>query len=353
MKRACNSKEKNENRYLKYLVAYISISLLFLSCQDDNKVQKHTIEAEDVSFEMYRIDQNICGSQRMNAIADLDKSFRSLFFSDILPLGGIEGEELNNVLDGFCQDSLIASIYNDVEATYGKDNILKKEMESAFGKLKAVIPDIQIPDLYFFISEFGYQLFLFSDENGHNAIGIGLDMFLKDYPYKRIAPDLPSFSDYLTRTYNKDHITAKIVKLILEDYLYELPKSTFLEQLITHGKELYVTDMVIENIADTVLHEYTPSQMKWCQENEQEIWSYLLDQDLFYSSELQKFNKYVNPSPTSPGMPEASPGRTANFIGSKIIAAYIRRNPHVSIKELLLNKNAQEILEQSRYKPKR
>lgn len=331
----------------------MTLTLLLISCEGEISNHQKSIESTATDFSMYRIDQMVCAEDRMDKIASIDKSFKALFFSDILPLGGIEGEELDNVLAGFCQDSLINSIYHDVQDTYGKGDILKEEIEDAFGRLKTIIPDIQIPDIYFFISEFGYQLFLFSDENGENAIGVGLDMFLEGYPYKQIAPDLPSFSDYLTRTYNKDHITSKIVKLILEDYLYELPKSTFLEQLITHGKELYVTDLVIHNIPDTVLHEYTPDQMDWCKENEQEIWSYLLDQDLFYSSELQKFNKYVNPSPTSPGMPAASPGRTANFIGSKIIEAYVNRNPNVSLKELLLNSDVQTILEQSRYKPKR
>lgn len=81
--------------------------------------------------------------------------------------------------------------------------------------------------------------------------------------------------------------------------------------------------------------------------------SFFLDQKLFYESNFSKIGKYVFPSPISPDMPEAAPGRTANFIGSQIIKAYMSRFPETTLEQLINMKDSQLILEKSKYKPKK
>ena len=65
------------------------------------------------------------------------------------------------------------------------------------------------------------------------------------------------------------------------------------------------------------------------------------------------YNKYINTSPNSPGMPDQAPGRTANYIGLQIVKAYMKRFPETTIPELLAIQDVQKIMDLSRYKPKR
>lgn len=55
---------------------------------------------------------------------------------------------------------------------------------------------------------FAYQGFIF-DDNGADGLAIGLDMFLGGkFPYS-ILGTKKMFSNYMTRTYNKDHLYKK------------------------------------------------------------------------------------------------------------------------------------------------
>ena len=93
--------------------------------------------------------------------------------------------------------------------------------------------------------------------------------------------------------------------------------------------------------------------MKWVQDNELEIWSFFIDQNLMYESKIGKINKYINDSPNAPGMPQEAPGKTANYIGYKIIEAYMDKYTDKEITDLLQATDLQVILDESKYKPKR
>ena len=52
-------------------------------------------------------------------------------------------------------------------------------------------------------------------------------------------------------------------------------------------------------------------------------------------------------------MPVEAPGQTGNYIGYQMINAYMEKRPNTTLDQLLTEKDAQAILEISKYKPKR
>ncbi|HMV22782.1 MAG TPA: hypothetical protein PKA71_00510, partial [Saprospiraceae bacterium] len=76
-------------------------------------------------------------------------------------------------------------------------------------------------------------------------------------------------------------------------------------------------------------------------------------ENLLYNEDYQKIRKYIEYSPNAPGMPAEAPGKTANWIGERIIAAYMKNNPGMTMDGLLRQNDAQKILEMSKYKPRR
>ena len=128
-------------------------------------------------------------------------------------------------------------------------------------------------------------------------------------------------------------------------------RTDFLSQMIFKGKIMYFLDLVLPEISAADKLRYNKTQFKWCQENEKNIWTFFIEKELLFSTEIKRFNSYINYAPFAKGMPKDSPGRIAYFVGWKIVNDYMQNNPTSSLQALMQNTNSQEILQQSRYKP--
>jgi len=327
------------------------LSFFLLSCGED-VVQAPDVSAIEGKFNLFRMEQEIMTADTN----DLETSFlKHPAFMEIY-LNGIMGFRENQTknIKGFISDENINLLYQATQIQYGDFDELTSEFERAFQFYKYYFPERQIPDVYTFISEYGIQRFIFSDEDEKDALGIGLDMFLgADYPYAQFIPNNEAFSQYLIRRFNKEHLVKRCMGALVEDIIGENPGRNLLEKMVHNGKKLYILDKILPYEADSIIMEYTGPQMDWVEDNQVEMWAYLLKEDLFYESDINKINKLVNPSPNSPGMPEAAPGRTANFLGWKIVEAYMNRQQNYFIQDLVLEKDAQKILNISKFKPRK
>jgi hypothetical protein len=282
-------------------------------------------------------------------------AFSELYLKEILPI--YEGENSDSLFasfNGFFGDSLVKDLQQKVLKKYKTTDNIKKELDKMYQYLQYYFPyHKSLPNFYTFISEFGYQIFIFEDDNKNDGIGIGLDMFMHpEIDYKMIDPDNTNFSDYVTRAWNQEHIVKKVADLHINDIVGESPGHRLIDQMIHNGKILYITELLLPDVQDSIIHEYSGVQMDWCYQNELQMWSFFFDQKLFYEANPAKIAKYIYPSPKSPDMPEAAPGRTANFIGWQIVKAYMDRYPETTIEELIKMTDSQLIMEKSKYKPK-
>jgi hypothetical protein len=124
--------------------------------------------------------------------------------------------------------------------------------------------------------------------------------------------------------------------------------------MIDNGKKLYILDKIMPYTQDSVIFDYPKSSLDWCKKNEILTWSYILNEKLLFSERKMDWDKLVNPSPMGTvKMPTESPGRVGNWIGYNIVKAYMRKFPETTFEQLLAQKDAQKILDSSKYKPKR
>ncbi|MBL0236391.1 MAG: hypothetical protein IPQ02_07180 [Saprospiraceae bacterium] len=93
-------------------------------------------------------------------------------------------------------------------------------------------------------------------------------------------------------------------------------------------------------------------KLNWCNENKVGIWTYFLSERLLYSTESLKFNKYINPSPNSPGMPSEAPGQAELILDIILLKNSAKRHPQLSLEDLIQMSDSQKILEESKFKPK-
>lgn len=336
----------------------LSIGLLSLaSCKEDQvdapEVAHEVVDFQFIAFEeeLFQLDTNDIDAQ-LTELTSRYPAFTDLFFEAITPMKDNQGKVVHKELISFIGDHFLRNIKDTINQVIDK-KLIKRDFENAFKYAKHYFPNWSTPNIYTLISAFDYQRFMLEDETG-DAIGVGLDFFLgSDYPYKSIDPSNPSFSAYLTRTFNKDHIVKKALEIWIDDKLPPSTGNNLVSHMIHNGKKLYILDKLLPHVSDTIIMEYTADQLAWTEQNELKVWSFFFDQDLFYETSMRKLNKYINPSPNSPGMPDQAPGRVANYMGWKIVEAYMKRHPEKSIEMLLLERDGQKILDASKYKPKK
>lgn len=345
---------------------YKKVTLLLLggfciglfSCSEEEKKRAPDVSHIEVEVDIRRFEQSLFQldtNQMEAAIAQLRLDYPELadiFIDEILDADNAElaPEGAAAYLRGFIQHPPLRHLFDTVQVVYHDLSKIEADFAEAFRYYQYYFPQMPTPRVTSIITEYGLAAFLY----GENDLAIGLDLFLgENYPYQKYNPDNPAFSQYLTRTFNPDHLLAKGVQALVEDLAGPSLGNRLLDQMIHNGKKLYILDQLLPHTPDSVKWEVSGAQADWLKENELEMWAFFIKEDLFYSSDWGKIRKYIDYSPNSPGMPPEAPGRTANWLGYKVVAAYHQRYPELSLMDLIEQKDAQLILDESRYKPRR
>ena len=117
------------------------------------------------------------------------------------------------------------------------------------------------------------------------------------------------------------------------------------------GKYWWLADQFLPDTPDSLKTGFTGEQLKWCESNEGVIWNLLLQNDQLYSTDPSIIQMYIGDAPGTQGFPPAAPGNIGQWIGLKIVQAYVERHPDLH-PEQLMKTSARTILDESKYKPR-
>lgn len=293
--------------------------------------------------------------QSLPALLDKYPAFTKIFFEHILPLAPRkEGESLISNYKAFLQEEGVDKLADTIQLLFTDMSDIQQSYDQANKYYQHYFDGSTLPDLYTYYSGFAMQRFLFGDTLDRDAVGVGLDLFIGgDFDYKSIDPSNTNFSAYLTRSFDKNHLVKKALDLKVEEIVGQPDGIRLIDQMVNAGKKLYILDKLLPQVSDTIVMEYTKDQLKWCKENELQMWSFFFEKELFYETNAGIVRKYIDHNPTSQGMPPAAPGRTGQYLGWQIVKSFMDKHPEMSIQDLIAHKDAQQLLEQARYKPKR
>ncbi|MEZ4987362.1 MAG: hypothetical protein R2795_20345 [Saprospiraceae bacterium] len=342
------------------LTIFCLITVLFSACTGDNERPLPDVSGISAPFEVQRFEQALFQmdttdfSSALQQLEEKYPAFTPLFFTSILQAGPLDNPSPEQLayMRGFVASPVYRAVYDTTQMVFPDTKKLEQDVQQAMRYFRYYFPDIPAPErLVTFNAAFNYAAIIFGD----NELGVGLDMFLgPQFDYQRYSPSAAIFSNYLVRTYNKDHLTASLVRVLLDDIFGESTGDRLLDEMIHRGKKLYVLDQLLPHTPDTVKFRVTPAQLTWLQENERNLWAHLLTEDLLYSSRFVDYRKLVEPSPSgAPALPEESPGEAANYIGYLIVKQLMDKNPQLALSDLITYTDAQRLLEQSKYKPPR
>jgi hypothetical protein len=338
------------SHFLILIFIFVGIS----SCKNDNKSDVD-LTGLDGKFSINRIEKELFAIDTnnfdlgFNQLIKQHPDFMKIYTSNIFE---VDSAEVLPFMRGFVTNTQIRKLYDTTNMVLPNLDLFTNEMEDHIKHLKYYFKDYQTPKFYTFISEYTLQQFIFSDK-GKNAIGIGLDMYLGEkYPYKNIDPTNPSFSDYLVRAYNQPHMSSKVLDIIIEDILADQLSSSskMIDRMINNGKKYYLKKLIAPNMKEDLFYQLPQDKVAWLFDNELEIWSFLVDNNLLYETSPMKVNKFVSPAPNSPGMPLEAPGGAANYIGYMIVKAACDK---MDWRQVMKITDGQKLLDIAKYKPKR
>lgn len=244
------------------------------------------------------------------------------------------------------KDPLLKELHAEAQKQFGDFSEETNELEELFRRIKFYFPQTNVPKVITLISEVDTQAkVIYAD----SLLLVSLDTYLgKDH---RFYVDFPNYQKI---NFEKAQLLPDVVSDFSMRVIPPPTDRTLLSQMIYFGKELYLKDLLLPKLSDDVKIAYTPEQIEWCKDNEGYVWRYFVDEKLLYDSDSKLPGRFINPAPFSKfglEIDNESPGRIGIWVGWQIVRAYMQNND-VSLQQLL-QADAKEIFDNSKYKPKK
>ena len=324
---------------------FIILLAFFSGCRRSPHWEANISSVRIPDIEIKRYEKVLFNLNPFNIREDIDPYIAdfSLFLGDAL-----DTEAGLAQLYDYITDPFIREIWQDTWEVWEDVSQLEAELTNAFRFYIYHLPEKEIPVFYSYISGIDFELPVKYFEN--NVI-IGLDMFLgRNYPnYERTG--VPAFK---RNRFIPEGAVVEVMRTMGEEFIRhrrEIPE-TLLDFMVYEGKILYFLDCMLPRVADSLKISYTTDQIDWAERNQGHAWAFYLDNEMLYSTDRQLVQKFTGAAPFTAPFSRGSAPRMGVYNGWQIVREYMRRNPDVTLQELMLEKNAREILNASRYRPR-
>ncbi|HTF19684.1 MAG TPA: hypothetical protein VK658_16540 [Chryseolinea sp.] len=236
------------------------------------------------------------------------------------------------------------TLATETKKVFGNLEGLQAEFHQAFTNLKYYYPDFTPPRIQTVISGFDTDLFV-SD----SLIIVSLDFYQgKGAKYR------PKDYEYLLRKYDPNDIVPSCLLIYGISPRFnksDLGDKTVLADMVAFGKSFYFAKHMLPCVPDSVLIWYTPAEIRGSRANEGLIWKRFVDSQILYSTNHKVKQDYLGERPVTIQVGEKCPGRIGQWVGWQIVNKYAEHQPDVTLPQIMLIDQAQQLFKQSAYKP--
>jgi len=333
--------------------------LMFTSCGESNPHKTIDVKEESIPFVTERMDLDVFKTdfnQAASARQTLYQKYGPLYCAyveDILRIGPCKSDSTALAMKGFNTYPDMLNLQKDIESSFPPAQLetFNSEFEDALKRYHHFFPEQKIPSVVYMNSGFNCAAFATDTQ-----LAIGLDYFLgeKNQFVKKLPGEwFPSYT-------KKDMDPALLVPNSLKNFLYSryvvdpnTTKNDLLNELVYHGKIMYLTDVLLPEMADSLKLAWSASELEWAEEHVWNTWKELARQDIMFGTSVPKNKKWFEFAPftNAENIPQDSPPQLGIYMGWQIVKAYMEDHPELSPADLLKEADAQKILKA--YKPKK
>lgn len=344
---------------IKIAFLFLLPTCILLSCNNKHHpdTSKIKLNLQVIRFEkdFFGIDTNNI-NQEMEELRNKYHDFSNDFVWRILGLEGV---------DTSLWSSAIKLFHRDYYPIYTATQSLNKEVETSIEDTKEALklvnyyfPQYKLPEQ--FITFIGPIDAYATNQTGGSgdiitthALGAGLQLHLgANAPIYNTEQGMQLYPSYISKRFTTAYISVNAMKNIIDDVLPPIKQgSTLLDIFIDHGKRMYLLDLFLPEMNDTLKLGYTLAQLKGAEDNEGLIWNYFLENNLLYETDPFKIRSYTNDAPSTVELGQGSPGFISLFVGRQIIRKYMEKFPRTDVKTLL-ELDSKRILSTAGYKPR-
>lgn len=339
---------------MKQLISILVFTVtITLSCKRNPlhvNVSGIDVDLEILRFEKDIFTANLDSLPRL--IGLLEEKYEGFLplFNRVINIGETSSEGYFNYLKAFLTDKINNEVYEETIKVFPGVEDIENNLKDAFKHYKYYFPEKQVPKVYTFVSRFNVSLVI--DEN---ILAIGLDRYL--------GTDCNYYSQLGLTTYARDKMHKE---KIVSDCMFawaianwtfegddegEIPRNNALNNMIYQGKLLYFVRAMMPEEKEETIMGFSPDQLNWCEMNERMMWMSLIEQKLLYDTNFLTINKLTRDGPFTSFFPRESPARAANWIGLQIVEKYMNNQPGISLEDLMVETDYQNILTLSVYNP--
>ena len=323
-----------KNRLVIKVVFVLVVGILF-SCNDDSKIEKE-INAKEINLQLYRFDKEFANASPED-LPRLQSKYPFLFpaqFEDEVWIS-----KMNDTLQMEIETEVL-KIHDDFSENFDR-------LYRFFQRLNYYFPNQNIPQVITLAEEVDYRnKVILNDPH----LFISLDNYLgaSHHFYTGIY-------DYIAKLQDDAYLLTDVSDAFVDQLMPPLKDREFLYIMIHYGKRLYLHDKLLSFEPEHVRANYDEAEMAWAYANEEQIWQYFVEKELLFSTDPNLRNRFINLAPYSKFYLELdadSPPRLGQFIGWQVVRAFMRKNPNLSLQELI-HTEPEQIFIKSNYKPQR
>lgn len=318
---------------MKNLLLFLLLTVIVYSCKKNNQLETDIAQI-NVDVEVERFDQ-FFAQTNAETLPKLKKAYPFMFskkYKDSFWLAKIN-------------DTLQQMLSSEVNKTFNNFNDTEAEIESLFNHVKYYFEAFNPPRVITTTSDVDYRNRVIVTDS--IAI-IALDNYLGSN--HEFYTNIPK---YIKSHFKKEQIVVDLATEYAKKYIHQAQNKTLLDEMIYFGKQLYFKDVIIPFKTEAQRIGYTQDELNWANTNESDIWRYFVERELLFSTDSKLPSRFINPAPFTKFYLEDidadSPGRLGQYVGWKMVRAYMEQNK-VSLKKMLIT-SAEEIYNNTKYKP--
>ncbi|MEY8848021.1 gliding motility lipoprotein GldB [Psychroserpens sp. XS_ASV72] len=317
---------------MRSLLTIFVIFFVFVSCKEEDEIEQKISKIElDVLVE--RFDRAFANATPKD-LPQLKNAFPFLF-SEKVP---------DSVWINRMNDTLQEQLLFEVDKTFGDFSNTEDELFRLFQHLKYYDQMFTVPRVITLTNDVEYRTSVIVTDT---IVLIALDNYLGSA--HEFYGNIPK---YKTQNMKPSQIIPDLAQTYAQKHIFQSQQKTLLDDMVYFGKQLYFMDRVIPFRSDETKIGYTEEQLEFAKANEDQIWTYFIENEYLYSTDRSLPGRFIADAPFSKfylQLDRESPGRLGQYIGWQIVRAYMEKN-EVPLMEML-KKDAVEIFNKSNYKP--
>ncbi|MBR4135473.1 MAG: hypothetical protein IKU03_03565 [Bacteroidales bacterium] len=339
------------NRLSVFVIGF-SCLFLFFSCHKKatiatpelTKEEKEEIRNVEISIQRY---ENALSALDLKQLPAGIEQLYGQFPENLISKDCWKNQQMMQGLKAYLQDPVIKELYKECGKQYQDMSDVEEALKNALQIYLTHFPKDSIPHFYTLIP--GLDFSTPSVFGVDNDVFICLDMYLgSNYKYYAQA-NMPR---YIAAHCERKYIATDVFsKCLCYKHLPDKTLITLLDNMIEEGKKLYFTQTMFPKTTEQDIIGYSSEKFDWAKKYQGQVWQYFVEKQLLYSKDETVVRRMIDETPFTRDFGNESPGRIGAFLGWQIVKSYMANNKEVTLLDLMQNSNAQEILNQSYYKP--